>query len=496
MGTDGRTDLAKRVDAVLLAVPFGACATGLVVGAVTIFADLFGRGPGWFALVGVFATPVTGALLPRALRFHRRSALAGLLVGALLCGAFMYAVTGEDAPTVWRAAHDDPGSAKAVGSWQDGDVVVRVQSDRLTAYRVSDGTLAWRWTPPGRDVVCAMSRTTDAHTGLIGHAEQDSDCGKVTALRLDSGKPLWTAPITPQDDRAGEYTSRPDVVSVGDGTAVLPTRSGWRAVGLTDGREQWSARADRGCAPLLSFTGSARTVVTVADCGIHRAPVLHTYAAGTGRSGPRVPLPARGAPGELVVLASDPLTVWVKESTTRGTQAVLSYDTRGRLNATIPLRTAAFELRATPSEGIVDAPAFAVRPVRAAVVSGETLITSAVRPGDRHVNSGHGGSTTSYDGRLVAYSLTDGHELWRAGTRSWVQALTVSGGQVWVLSGDQLAQVDPDTGHFTHDILLHSVAPDTYTSPELWVTGGGRTYAVVGEDGTGDQRPVGVARLR
>ncbi|MFE1314116.1 PQQ-binding-like beta-propeller repeat protein [Streptomyces sp. NPDC058755] len=480
----------------LLAFPFGAFVTGLTVGSVLVFGDLSGRGPGWFAIIGLFGTLFTIPLLILAIGVHRRFTLVGLLAGGVLCAGLMYAVTGEDAPTVWRAAQDEPGSARAVGSWQDGDLVVRVQPDRLTAYRVSDGTVAWRWTPPGRDVVCALSRTTDAHTGLVGHAPENGDCDRVTALRLDSGKPLWTDPIAPWDDTAGQYTSRPDVVAVGHGTAVLPTRSGWRAVGLADGRERWTARADASCAPLLTSTGSAETVVTVAYCGADRAPVLHTYTAGSGRSGLRVRLPARGAPDELMVLASDPLTVWVKEGTIRGTQAVLSYDSRGRLSTTIPLRAEALELRATPSAGTLDSPAFAVRPARTAVVTGDTLITSGVRPGDKHVSSNHGGTTVSYDGRLVAYSLTDGHQVWRAGTRSWVQALTVHGDQVWVLSGDQLAQVDPDTGHFVHDILLHSLAPETYSSPDLWVTGGGRTYAVVAEDGTDDQRPAGVARLR
>ncbi|OXY97215.1 hypothetical protein BEK98_09810 [Streptomyces diastatochromogenes] len=488
--------MPKGDRAVLLALPFGTFGTGLTVGSVLTFGDLSGRGPGWFALVGLFGTLFTIPLLARAIGTDRRFALVGLLAGGVLCAGLMYAVTGEDAPTVWRAAHDDPGSAKAVGSWRDGDLVVRVRLDRLTAYRVPDGTVAWRWTPPGRDVVCAMSRTTDAHTSLVGHAPEDGDCDQVTALRLDSGKPLWTDPIAPWNDMAGEYTSRPDVVAVGNGTAVLPTRSGWRAVGLADGHERWSARADGSCAPLLTSTGSAEAVVTVAYCGTDRPPVLHTYAAGTGRSGLRVRLPARGAPDELIVLASDPLTVWVKESTIRGTQAVLRYDRRGKLSTTIPLRTGALELRATPSAGTLDRPAFAVRPARTAVVSGDTLITSGVRPGDRHISSGHGGTSVSYGGRLVAYSLTDGHEVWRAGTRSWVQALTVHGDQVWVLSGDQLAQVAPDTGRFVHDILLHSLAPDTYTSPDLWVTGGGRTYAIVNEDGTEGQRPVGVARLR
>ncbi|MER6732627.1 PQQ-binding-like beta-propeller repeat protein [Streptomyces puniciscabiei] len=496
MGEDGRSDLPRGDRAALLALPFGAFATGLTVGSVLTFGDLSGRGPGWFALIGLFGTPFTLPLLILAMRNDRRFALIGLLAGGVLCAGLMYAVTGEDAPTVWSAAHDEPGSAKAVGSWQDGDLVVRVQPDRLTAYRLSDGTVAWRWTPPGRDVVCAMSRTTDEHTGLVGHAPEDGDCDKATALRLDSGKPLWTDPIAPWDDSAGEYSSRPDVVAVSHGTAVLPTRSGWRAVGLADGRERWSARADASCAPLLTSAGSAGTVVTVAYCGTDRAPVLHTYAAGTGRSGLRVRLPAHGAPDELLVLASDPLTVWVKESTIRGTQAVLSYDRTGRPITTIPLRTGTLELRATPSAGTLDSPAFAVRPARAAVVSGDTLITSGVRPGDKHVSSNHGGTTVSYDGRLVAYSLTSGDELWRAGTRSWVQDLTVHGDQVWALSGDQLAQIDPDTGHFTRDILLHSVAPETSSSPDLWVIGGGRTYAVVEEDGTDKQHPVGVARLR
>ena len=520
MGTDGRvtsadgegtavlTPFGRRLTALsalpfggllvaLPALPFGGLVTALTVAPALFWGELSGMAPYWFFWAGVVGTPFSVVPMVRAVSVDRRWASAGILAGALLCGGLLYADIGETAPAVWRAAHDAPGSPRAVGSWQDGRLVIRARPDRLTAYRVSDGTVAWRWAPPGRDVVCAMSRTTDAHTGLVGHAPQGSDCDRVTALALDSGQPRWASPIAPQDteDSFGD-TSRTEAVSAGHGLAVLPTASGWRAVGLADGRRRWSVPASRSCTPLQAYAGSVDTVVTVADCGNDRAPVLRTYAAGTGRSRLRVRLPAQGTPAELMVLHSDPLAVWLKESSARGTRAVLSYDRTGTLRSRIPLRNSDVELTATPSEGTdADLAAFAARPARLAVVTGGTLITSAVRPGDRQVSStAHGGSATRYSGRLVAYSLADGHELWRAGTQTWVQALTAQGGQVWVLSDDQLAQVDPVTGHFIHDVLLHSVVPKT--AADLWISGGGHTYAIVNEDGADALWSVGVARLR
>jgi outer membrane protein assembly factor BamB len=479
----------------LLGLPIGFLVTGLVADAILSLGDLSGPEPGWFSVLELFGALPALPLLPVAVKNDGRTALAGLLAGAVLCGGAMFLLGGEDAPTVWSAAHDRPGSAQAVGSWHDGDLVVRVQPDRLTAYRVEDGTVAWRWTPPGRDVVCEMSRTVDAHTGLVGQTGEDGTCEQVTAVALDSGRPRWTEQVVPQDDPAFEAQNRPDVIAVGQGLAVLPTRSGWQAVDLVDGRERWSTTTAAPCVPLLAYDETAGPVVTVADCGPSRAPVLRTYAAATGRGGLRLQLPARGVPDELMVLSADPLTVWVREEGVRGTHGVLSYDGKGVLRATIPLQSADFTLNATPSAGISAYPTFAARPARTAIVTGDVLVASAVRSGDRHASDGgHGGNPVRYDGRLVAFSLTDGHEMWRTGTRSWVQALTVQDGHVWVLSSDQLGEIDPGTGEMAHDILLRSAAPDT--SADLWVTDSGRTYVVVNEDGTAGLPPVAAARRR
>ncbi|MER5996839.1 PQQ-binding-like beta-propeller repeat protein [Streptomyces viridosporus] len=478
--------------AALLALPFGAFVIGLLASTFMALGDLGGRGPGVFAFAGLFGTAFTYPLMRYAVLCDRRSGLVGVLAGALLCGGLMYAVTGEGARTAWAAPAEGPDVSKAVGSWQSGDLVVRARPDAITAYRVSDGTVSWRWTPPGHDVVCAMSRATFSRTGLVGHALQGRACGRMTALNLETGTALWSEGIAPQAARSGP--GHPDIMAVTDGVAVLPTKAGWRAVALATGSERWRAEAGDACTPYLVDAGSGSTVVTVSACGEERPALLRTYAADSGRSGLRVELPSRGVPEQLAVLSADPLTVWIREGEVRGTRAVLSYDQTGVLRTTVPLGAEDYELRATPSAGSAYRPVFAARPARTAIVARGVLIVSAVRPGDRHVNDhGSKGTTVHYDGRLAAYSLTSGRRLWTTKTRTWVQALTADGEQVWVLSGHQLARIDPSTGHLVRDIHLSwGFAPKT--SADLWITERGRTYVLVNEDGTARHPPVSAAR--
>ncbi|MEZ0095426.1 hypothetical protein [Streptacidiphilus sp. EB129] len=139
-----------------------------------------------------------------------KAGLSAMLAGALLAAGTVL-VWGEvppgqrDLAPAWSAATEQPLGTQAVGSWATGDLVVRVRPDRVVAYRAATGTVAWTWTPPGQDVVCAMSRATGQNTGLLGHAAHDRPCGTAVALNLATGAPRWD-----RDRRRAAPLRRPD----------------------------------------------------------------------------------------------------------------------------------------------------------------------------------------------------------------------------------------------------------------------------------------------
>ncbi|PJE98345.1 hypothetical protein CUT44_06385 [Streptomyces carminius] len=475
--------------AVLLSMPLGASVTSLLLGGLVTLLNLGGRGSFWWAFGGFLGTVFTFVLVIMARQAGLGRVWTGLLTGGALAAALGTAAQGDSAARVWAAAPDRPADAAAVGSWQDGKVVVRARPDAVTGYRVTDGTVVWEWTPPGRDTVCAMSRNTSGGTGVLGHAPGDAPCATAAALDLTTGEIRWSARVTAPGGAGGAVA---DLVAVSGGVAVLPERGGWRAVGLADGRERWRAATEPGCVPLLAGTGhrDEGTVAAVADCGPEEPPVLRLLAAADGSAGVRAELPAAGRPRHTAVLATDPLTVWVHEKGVRGTRAVVRYDDTGRPAVTVPVNMPGHEIRVMPGEGGTVRTVFAARPVRTALVTGDTLIASGARPDDRRwVEKGNkNGGYRIHEGRLVAYSLTDGRHLWTRELDRRVEGVAVDGDDIWVLSGDRLARVGPAAGTLATDLYLHHLAP--LRVADLWVAGD--RYTVVTEDGTGSRAPVGV----
>ncbi|WP_149180818.1 PQQ-binding-like beta-propeller repeat protein [Streptomyces sp. TRM49041] len=473
--------------------PFGAAAGALGLGGTLAFRHIGGALPGALAFLGLAGILVTVPFLVHGLTTSARWTPAGVLAGALPVAVLLYAGGGEGARAMWTAAHDRPAGAGAVGSWQTGDTVIRARPDKVTGHRLSDGAVTWEWAPPGRNTVCTMSRGTSGGIGLVGHAPEGGPCATAVALDLTTGTARWSTRYTAEV--SGLLPTRHDLIAAGDGLAVVPTRTGWRALGLPDGEQRWRTSAGPGCTPLLAHLDTppgpaGRPVVTLADCGDRRAPVLRTHAPGSGRVLTRTALPAVGPPEHAAVLSARPLTVWLQEHESRGTHAVLSYDDRGRPLARIPAVAPGHEIRVVPSVGELPYRAFPARPARAGVVVGDTLVALGVRPGDDSVNGTGKGASRHTDGRLVAYSLRDGRHLWTAGLDDHLHALaTDADGAVWALSSNRLLQVEPATGLFLHELDVHDLEPDRPV--DLWVGGGGR-YTVVFDDGTGDDAPVGV----
>ncbi|MGW4825055.1 hypothetical protein ACWEP4_40635 [Streptomyces sp. NPDC004227] len=131
--------------------------------------------------------------------------------------------------------------------------------------------------------------------------------------------------------------------------------------------------------------------------------------------------------------------------------------------------------------------AFTARPVRGALVVGDVLVAAAVKPGDRHVyGNGRWGPSVGYDGRLVAYSLTDGTRAWTAELDNKAQGLAVDGTALWALTDDDLTRIDPRTGHRTSNLSIHGARP--HDPVQLWARDG--LFACVAADGTDDYSPV------
>ncbi|MEU3568188.1 PQQ-binding-like beta-propeller repeat protein [Kitasatospora sp. NPDC036755] len=463
------------------------------MGLAVLFGPANGFGGDSLAFMGIIS--ILG-LMPCGAGFvwaliHPRTGFPSAAVGALLGLGIFVGFAGDGLNDSWKAPLDRPSTIRAVGSWTSGDLVVRARPDLVVAYRRATGAVAWRWTPPGEDTVCAMSRATGSDgtgrggaVGLIGHAAHDKPCAAVTALDLDDGREGWTAavdaPARDGDDAA------PDVVAVAGQQALLQEKTGWRAVRLADGRDLWRSPADPGCAP-LQVAGGPADAVTVAQCGDATQPVLRTLTPADGREQRRIVLPAAGGLKNLAVVSVDPLAVWVDAQAERGTHAVLSFDRSGRQQAAIAVAGDEYDLDVMLG-GLHAFDEFSARPLFGGVVVGDLFVVPGEKPGDVGISGGKHPSRTA-TGRLLAYSLTDGRKRWTAGLDDQVTGLVVDGGSVWAMTRGRVTRVEAATGRQSAVLDVNDTA--SLYPVDLSVSGSER-FTVVAEDGTRDEPPVRV----
>lgn len=467
-------------------------------------ATVLGRlaGVGWFALIGMTVlvvceyvgwtwhrtVPATAAAVaggaavlaatPQAVRRNWKALVGTLVAGALLAALDYRLADFEQMTPVWTAPADRPADVQAVGDWLHGGLVMRVRSDQVVAYRVATGAVAWRWSPPGTDVVCAMSRETGSGTGLVGYAHQDDPCLTAAALDLATGTTRWTARLgDPQDDTV-DLAEGPGGMAVAGDVAVMHDARGWYAAGLSDGSIRWRGPNGSSCVPLVA--GGGPGVVVTADRCPHGAPRLTVMTAATGRVRWQAGLPVTGDLDHLAVLSAAPVTVWADEHATRGLHAVLSYGDDGRLRARVPLSQPDMDLT-IPLTELPDMLTFSARPAYGAVVVGDTLVTSGEKPGDISYSSNAHGPVRSAKGRLVAFSLASGARLWTSSLDDHANGIAADGGSVWALTVDTAVRVDAATGHRTHSYVLRDVWQ--VGQADLWHDPAGY-LVIVCEDGT------------
>ncbi|MEV7596305.1 PQQ-binding-like beta-propeller repeat protein [Kitasatospora sp. NPDC089797] len=454
------------------------------LGLAVLFGPANGFGGDSLAFMG--AISIVG-LLPCGAGFvwaliHPRRGLPAVAFGTVLGLGVFVCFAGDGVNDDWKAESDHPSTVRAVGSWTSGNLVVRVRPDQVVAYRSDSGSVAWQWTPPGQDSVCTMSRGIGSGgVGLVGHAPRGKPCAAVTSLDLADGRAGWTAAVN-APARDGDSADS-DLVAVAGTLAVLQGTDGWRAVRLTDGREQWRSAPDTGCVP-LEVAGGEQDVVTAAQCG-DGAAVLRSLTPGNGQGRTRIDLPTEGGLKNFMVVSVDPLAVWVDAQADHGTHAVLSYDAAGRQRAAIPVTGDEYDLDVMLG-GVHAFDEFSARPLFGGVVVGDLFIVPGERPGDVSISGGKRPRRTA-TGRLVAYSLADGAKRWTAGLDDQVTGVLVDGGSVWAMTRDKLTRVDAATGRRSRELDVNDTAS---LYPVDLAVAGREQFTVVAEDGTRDEPPV------
>ncbi|WP_280669520.1 MULTISPECIES: PQQ-binding-like beta-propeller repeat protein [unclassified Kitasatospora] len=448
-----------------------------------------------FGLISILGLMVSGAGLVVAL-IRPRLGLPSIAVGALVGLGVFVLFAGAGLGPSWKAPLDRPTDVRAVGSWTSGDLVIRARPDQVVAYRSATGEVAWRWTPPGEDSVCAMSRETGHGIGLIGHAGLDQPCAAVVALDLSSGTARWTAQLD-APARSGDSAAAGVLAIAGD-SAVLQENTDWRALNLANGSAAWRSAPAPGCTPLrvaggaggggAGGAGGANSVVTVADCG-SAAPVLRSLAAQDGREQTQVALPTANGLNDLAVLSTAPLTLWVDENGERGTHAVLSYDQAGHLRSSIPVSGDEYDLDILLGGSTDSFASFTARPLYSALVVGDLLIVPAEKPNDVTFSRSKNGINRNATGRLVAYSLADGSKQWTAGLDDQTIGLAVdpAGTGIWALTQNTLSRIDVAMGHRSTSLGINGGV--SYLPVDLSVSAGNR-FTIVSEDGTSNEPPV------
>ncbi|WP_158714108.1 PQQ-binding-like beta-propeller repeat protein [Kitasatospora aureofaciens] len=463
---------------------------GGVLGALLItlgLSALFGGDHGYGGTsVAVMALIAVIGMMPCGAGFilsmlHPKVGLPSAAVGVLLGLGIFVTFAGHCLNDTWTAPPDRPTGIRAVGTWTSGDLVVRARPDRVVAYRGTTGEVAWSWTPPAEDSVCAMSRETGGGVGLIGHGAHDRPCAAVVALDLATGAARWTAPVD-APARTGDGAAAGSLAIAGD-RAVVQDGAGWRALALADGSTAWRSAPDTGCAP-LHVAGGPGTVVTVAQCD-HGSPVLRSLSPADGSERLHAALPLANGLRTVAVLSTAPLTIWADETGKRGTHAVLSFDPSGRIRSTIPVSGDAYDLDVLLG-GASGPGRFTARPLYGAVIEDDLLIVPGEKPGDVTIG-GKNHNSRSATGRLVAYSLADGGERWTSGLDDQVTGLTVDGTGVWAMTRSTVTRVDAATGHQDAQFPIHDTESD-YPA-DLSVVGPNR-FTVLAEDGTAAEPPA------
>ncbi len=329
----------------------------------------------------------------------------------------------------WHVAATGDRYDEGPGAWGLGDTVVQGRVDGLSAYGVRDGAVRWSLPAPAREAVCAMSPGAAQGVGLIAYGKHDEPCATLVAVRTSDGKKLWTRHLKGDGLPAGG-------LGLGGSTAVAVEEGALRARSAETGRERWHRSLAQGCEPRAADADAARTLL-VEQCGSGARLIALDTRTGKEQWARRLPVESRTA---AAVVSVTPAVLAVSEDDRRGTRALLGFDDRGALTASVPLSGSDGDV--VVPEGIPAGTGREGRPL----VFGDLLVTLTERK-------------ELVPDVVVAHSLKDGHKVWEYRTdgfstdalareadgRIAVLVSTVDGGQVVLLdeAGAERGRIEP-----------------------------------------------------
>ncbi|MEO3788388.1 PQQ-binding-like beta-propeller repeat protein [Actinocorallia sp. B10E7] len=377
-----------------------------------------------FSLMALIPLSIYGLL-----KAGRVGCLAGVLVTAIgiYPGAVLFdAMHGRSVEVTWTSPSDTVSDAETEGVWTSGGLVVRARFDGLTAFDAGSGGQRWQSTLPGRDVLCGMSRTAVDGIGMIAEQTTSTQCSRVSAVDLATGKSLWNATIPPEEASSGTDA---DKLAIAGDTAMIRTQRTLQALGARDGKPRWKRVPQSPVCRYSWIAGGTNLAIAAERCndrdGVSRE-VLRALDPATGREQWSLRIPAVGN-ANVALISADPLVLHVRETDQRGTTSLLAVNAEGKITATIP--AAAIDASAVlPGRSI---------PVFRIAVTGDAVITPTRTEKARH--------------QVTAYALADGRRLWATKEdRDSVSALAVDGQDVIMATARfdtmKLRILDPATG--------------------------------------------------
>ncbi|MFJ7247107.1 PQQ-binding-like beta-propeller repeat protein [Kitasatospora sp. NPDC098652] len=129
-----------------------------------------------------------------------------------------------------------------LGIWGTDKYAVRVDSDGVKAYNLTDGKQAWNIpVPSGSKEVCSASYSSNSkNVAAVAFNTGDYDCSTIGAVDLTSGKLLWTVKATADRLSQPTLSVTDNVVAVG-GNAVA-------GLNISNGQPAWQYQPrDKDC---------------------------------------------------------------------------------------------------------------------------------------------------------------------------------------------------------------------------------------------------------
>ena len=181
--------------------------------------------------------PAAIALLFRK-GWARRGLVAVGMAGGLLAGQWLFGIWhGTDLAIAWAAPQDGSSQLTTVGAWASGGSLIRVRVDEAVSYDAATGATRWTFPLPGVDVACGVSGTSSSSAiGLIAYGQDSTNCDRVMAVDLATGRQLWSDPV-----RSPYSGSAPTgALAVAAGTAIVLTDDGIAGVSAASGAQRWT----------------------------------------------------------------------------------------------------------------------------------------------------------------------------------------------------------------------------------------------------------------